>query len=79
MLFMPASRPTPSTLTYFIYCRKSTEAEDRQILSIDSQITELKRHAARKGLRIAAVVTEAKSTKAPGRPVFNKMAGIRLW
>ena len=72
---MPAPRPTPSTLTYFIYCRKSTESEDRQILSIDSQISELKRHAVRKGLHIAAVLTEAKSAKAPGRPVFNKMMG----
>lgn len=52
--------------TYFMYCRKSSEAEDRQILSIDSQITELKRYAARKGLKIAAVLTEAKSAKAPG-------------
>lgn len=59
--------------TYFAYCRKSSEAEDRQILSIDSQITELKRHAVRKGVRIAAVLTEAKSAKAPGRPVFNSM------
>lgn len=58
---------------YFIYCRKSTEAEDRQILSIDSQISELKRHAVRKNLHIAAVLTEAKSAKAPGRPVFNSM------
>jgi len=62
--FMPA---------YFLYCRKSSEAEDRQILSIDSKVTELKRHAARKGLHIKAVLTEAKSAKAPGRPVFNSM------
>jgi site-specific DNA recombinase len=59
--------------TYFAYCRKSSEAEDRQILSIDSQVTELKRHAARKGIRILEVLTEAKSAKAPGRPVFNSM------
>jgi len=59
--------------SYFAYCRKSSEAEDRQILSIDSQVSELKRHAARKGIRIAAVLTEAKSAKAPGRPVFNSM------
>jgi site-specific DNA recombinase len=59
--------------TYFAYCRKSSEAEDRQILSIDSQVTELKRHAARKSIRILEVLTEAKSAKAPGRPVFNSM------
>ena len=59
--------------TYFVYCRKSSEAEDRQILSIDSQISELKRHAVKKGVIIAAVLTEAKSAKAPGRPVFNSM------
>ena len=59
---------------YFLYCRKSSEAEDRQILSIDSQVTELKRDAARRGLKIIDVLTEAKSAKAPGaRPVFNSM------
>lgn len=66
-------RLTPAPASYFLYCRKSSEAEDRQILSIDSQITELKRYAAQKGLRTAAVLTEAKSAKAPGRPVFNSM------
>src|ERR1022692_2496885 len=51
---------------YFVYCRKSSDAEDRQILSIDSQISELKRHAVKKGFNIAIVLTEAKSAKAPG-------------
>jgi site-specific DNA recombinase len=59
--------------TYFMYCRKSSEAEDQQILSIDSQVTELKRHASREGIRIEAILTEAKSAKAPGRPVFNSL------
>jgi site-specific DNA recombinase len=59
--------------TYFVYCRKSNEPEDRQIRSIDSQVTELKHHGARKGIRILEILTEAKSAKAPGRPVFNSM------
>jgi DNA invertase Pin-like site-specific DNA recombinase len=59
--------------TIFMYCRKSSEAEDRQILSIVSQISELKRYATQKGITIATVLTEAKSAKASGRPVFNSM------
>src|ERR1039458_5684496 len=59
--------------TYFLYCRKSSEAEDRQILSIDSQVTEMKSLAAKRGLKISPGLTEAKSAKAPGRPVFNSL------
>jgi site-specific DNA recombinase len=59
--------------TYFIYSRKSSEAEDRQILSIDSQVSELKRFASPKGFKVLEVLTEAKSAKAPGRPIFNSM------
>jgi len=59
---------------YIIYCRKSSEAEDRQILSIQSQVIEIKRFATQKGIKILEVLTEAKSSKAPGvRPVFNSM------
>jgi site-specific DNA recombinase len=58
---------------YFIYCRKSTEDEDRQILSIDAQISELNAIAARDGLTIADTLTECRSAKEPGRPVFNDM------
>lgn len=56
-----------------IYARKSSESEDRQVLSIDSQIAELLDHAKREGLGNATVFTESKSAKAPGRPKFNNL------
>ena len=59
--------------SYFIYCRKSSEAEDRQVLSIESQINELKRLAERLNLSVLEVLTEAKTAKCPGRPIFNRM------
>jgi len=61
------------SIKYFIYCRKSSEAEDRQILSIQSQINELKRLVGNLNLTILEVLTESQSAKAPGRPVFTQM------
>ncbi len=61
-------------MKYFIYCRKSTESEDRQVLSIDSQRDELKgAFAGRQDIEIVEVFTESFSAKAPGRPIFNEM------
>lgn len=49
------------------------ESEDRQVLSIDSQIKELRDHAASQGIDIARVYSESRSARAPGRPVFTAM------
>ena len=60
-------------MKYFIYTRKSTDSEERQILSIESQISELKEFAAKEKLEIVASLSEAKTAKEPGRTVFGEM------
>ena len=60
-------------MKYVAYCRKSTEAEDRQVLSIDSQESELKRIADRDGFTITKIFKESKSAKSSGRPIFGEM------
>ncbi len=64
---------TNEKIKYFIYCRKSSEAEDRQILSIESQKNELKDLAKKLNLSMIETLSESQSAKAPGRPVFNQM------
>ena len=58
-------------IKYFVYARKSSESEDRQVVSIESQINEIKGMS--KGFKVVATFTEARSAKRPGRPVFNEM------
>ncbi|WP_374652284.1 recombinase family protein [Dongia sp.] len=61
-------------MRYFVYCRKSSEAEDRQILSIDSQKEELRRAFEKvPGIEIVGAFEEAFSAKAPGRKIFDEM------
>lgn len=60
-------------MKYLIYSRKSSESEDRQVLSIPAQLSELEAIAEREGYEIATTYQESMSAKASGRPVFNKM------
>jgi site-specific DNA recombinase len=60
-------------MEYFLFARKSSETEDRQMLSIEAQIQELRDFAQKNSLNIVKVFTESMSAKAPGRPVFNQM------
>ena len=63
-------------MRYIIYARKSTEDEDHQVLSIESQLTELREFAAKEKLEIVASLCEAKTTKEPEKyrlePYFVK-------
>ena len=58
---------------YFLYARKSTEEDDRQIMSIDSQLHELREFARKENLEILKEFQESKSAKTPGREVFGEM------
>ncbi|MCW2114434.1 recombinase family protein [Bradyrhizobium elkanii] len=61
-------------MRYFIYCRKSSEAEDRQIASIESQLTTLKRtFSDRTDIEVVGIFEESFSAKAPGRLQFGEM------
>jgi len=60
-------------IKYFLYARKSSETEDRQVASIESQIEELKKIARDNDLEVIDILSESMSAKAPGRPIFNKM------
>jgi len=55
---------------YIAYCRKSTDEKDKQVLSIEAQIAELKEFAKRDHLEVTEFITEAKTAKVPGREQF---------
>ena len=62
-------------IKYFIYCRKSSEDEERQVLSIEAQLTELREFAKQNNLFVEKEFYESKTAKEPGRVVFNEMLG----
>lgn len=87
---MPAKKEAiPVKVKYCLYARKSTESEERQVLSIDSQIKEMLQMADREGLEVVTMKRESHSAKETGqRPVFNeiidelregKFNGILTW
>jgi len=61
---------------FFLYARKSTDEPDRQILSIEAQITELREFGEREHLEIVQEFIESQTAKEPGRPIFNQMLSL---
>lgn len=69
-----AQEVSPSGIRYCLYARKSTEQEDKQALSIESQVKEMQSLAEREGLEIVEIKREAHSSKEVGqRPVYNEL------
>lgn len=73
---------------FFLYARKSTDVEDKQVLSIEAQLAELRAYARNEGLEVVLEFIEKQSAKIPGRSVFNDLvsrieageaSGILAW
>lgn len=85
----PKPQRAAGAAVYCLYARKSSEEDERQALSIDSQIKEMMTVATREHLEIAEIRRESHSAKASGaRPVFKqllidiaagKFTGILTW
>jgi len=73
---------------FVIYARRSSDTEDRQTLSIEQQLEELRQLAFQKGIDVQEELTESRSARQPGRPVFSdlmkrvrsgQVQGILVW
>lgn len=61
-------------IKYCLYARKSSESDERQAMSIDSQVKEMTELAIREELDVVEVLRESHSAKDSGqRPVFNEL------
>jgi site-specific DNA recombinase len=58
---------------YFIYTRKSTDTEDKQVRSLADQLAELRELARKEQLEVVDVFIEKQTAKIPGRPIFAEM------
>jgi len=61
------------TKKIFLYARKSTDEPERQVLSIEAQMFELREYARKENLNIVREFVESKTAKEPGREIFNEM------
>lgn len=68
--FIPMKETTQ--LRYVLYARKSSESDEKQAMSIEGQLMEMKEKAKRDKIEIVEIVTESHSAKETAqRPKFN--------
>lgn len=61
-------------IQYYLYARKSSESDERQAMSINGQLSEIKAMAKKEKLNIVSIITESHSAKESGqRPEFNNL------
>lgn len=77
LVIKKTSKQTPAINRYVVYCRKSSESDERQIQSLSDQINTLMPFVHQRGLSIVGEpLQESKSAKLPGRPIFNQMVDL---
>jgi DNA invertase Pin-like site-specific DNA recombinase len=73
-LLEKSQAPVLEPIKYCLYARKSSEDDERQALSIDSQIKEMLANAERDGMEVVEIRRESHSAKASGmRPIYNQL------
>lgn len=60
-------------MDYFLYARKSTDDDRRQVYSIPDQTAVMRQLAKQESLVIVAEFEESRTAKVPGRPIYNDM------
>lgn len=67
-------KATTEPIKYCLYARKSSESDEKQAMSIEGQLMEMREQAKREKAEIIEVITESHSAKETGqRPQFNYM------
>ena len=64
-------------MKYIIYARKSTEEDDRQILSIEAQLVELKNLPPKKNLKLSLLLKKQRPPKNPAE--LNSLKCCHSW
>ena len=66
-------------LKYCLYARKSSESDERQAMSIESQLNEMRSMSEHEGLNVTCELQESHSAKESGqRPIYNQLIkGLR--